>query len=266
VTEIAPQPPTEPSPPPAPRPWPLAPEPEPPFGLLEVLVVLLAVFAALFLAAAAAFVAAHFIPGLRQLPPAKMGSDPRLLLPAQLAAYLLVFALIRRYLRHLGKGVREALLWRWPARWLGFLWTGALLGIVLIVASQWIAQPPRLPIDEMFRTRAGAWLLSSFGVLVAPFAEELFFRGLLFPALARRVGLVLSVLLTSLAFGATHAMQLGGAWEQIAMICLVGLALTLVRWRTHSLACSTLVHIGYNAVIFATLLAQTRGFTRIPNF
>ena len=237
-----------------------------PFGLLAVLFVVLGVVAALFFTAAVAFVVAHFVPALRHVPPAKLGNDPRLLLPAQLAAYLLVFGLLRRYFQHLHVRARDALVWGWPQRWLRFLAAGAALAVVLLVVSRWMPQPPKLPIDEMFRTRSGAWLMSVFGVLVAPFAEELFFRGLLFPALARRAGLLLSVLLTAFSFGALHAIQLGGDWSQVALICFVGLVLTVVRWRAHSLASSTLMHVGYNAVIFATLIAQTRGFTHIPGF
>lgn len=237
-----------------------------PFGLPAVFFVVLGVVVALFFTAAVAFVVAHFVPGLRHEPPARMGNDPRLLLPAQMASYLLVFALLCRYFRHLRVRVRDALIWSWPRRWLRFLAAGAVLGAAMLLVSHWMPQPPKLPIDQMFRTMSGAWLMSAFGVLVAPFAEELFFRGLLFPALARRTGLLVSVLLTAFSFGALHAIQLGGDWRQVALICAVGLVLTVVRWRAHSLASSTLMHIGYNAVIFATLIAQTRGFTHIPGF
>ncbi len=113
----------------------------------------------------------------------------------------------------------------------------------------------------MLRTPFDAWLMSAFGVLIAPFAEEVLFRGLLFPALARRTGALLSLTVTSVLFGAIHAQQLAGAWVQIGCIVLVGVVLTAIRWRFHSLACSTLVHVGYNGALFVMLFVQTRGFT-----
>jgi CAAX protease family protein len=103
-------------------------------------------------------------------------------------------------------------------------------------------------------------VMTIFGVLFAPFAEEVFFRGLLFPALSRRVGAVFSLALTALLFGAVHAEQLGHAWSQVACIAAVGAVLTAVRWRFHSLASSTLMHMGYNGVLFAALYVQTQGF------
>jgi hypothetical protein len=43
--------------------------------------------------------------------------------------------------------------------------------------------PNNAPIDKMFSNTAAAWLLFAFGVTVAPFFEEITFRGFLLPAL-----------------------------------------------------------------------------------
>jgi len=43
--------------------------------------------------------------------------------------------------------------------------------------------PSNAPIDKMFSNTAAAWLLFAFGVTVAPFFEEITFRGFLLPAL-----------------------------------------------------------------------------------
>jgi membrane protease YdiL (CAAX protease family) len=254
---------------PAPRPWPLAPEPEPVFGLLDVGFVFLAALLALIVCGALALVIAHHLPSLSRartadLAPADPTNDPRVLLPAQLIAYLLVFAALwRLFTHHFRIGFLQALAWCWPPRWLRFLVGGALLGIAVQFAANWLPSPPELPIDKMLRTTTDAWLMTAFGVLIAPFAEEVFFRGLLFPALTRRTGALASLLLTSLLFGAVHADQLAGAWMQLACIVLVGCVLTAIRWRFHSLASSTLVHAGYNGVLFAVLFIQTRGFTNL---
>ena len=127
--------------------------------------------------------------------------------------------------------------------------------------SHFLPAPPELPIDKMMRSSADAWLMSVFGVFIAPFAEEIIFRGLLFPALIRSTGVLASFVLTSVLFGVIHAQQLGGAWIQIAGIIVVGAVLTAVRWRFHSLASSTLVHVGYNGTLFVALFVETQGFT-----
>ncbi len=247
---------------PALNPWPLAPEPEPVFGLLEVFFVFFAALVALIFCSLLALEIAHHLPSLRRFHTIDLAADPRVLLPAQLVAYLLIFAaLLRLFSRHLRVGFFRALAWRWPARWFRFLAGGALLGLAVQIASNYLPSPPELPIDQMLRTATDAWLITAFGIVIAPFAEEVFFRGMLFPALTRHTGVLVSTVVTSLLFGVIHSQQLAGAWVQVTCIMVVGCVLTVVRWRFHSLASSTLVHTGYNGVLFATLFLQTRGFT-----
>lgn len=247
---------------PAPRPWPLAPEPEPVFGLLEVGLAFLAALLAILFCGALAMVIAHHLAAYSRVPMVELANDPRVLLPAQLAAYLLVFGgLWRLFAVHFGVGFFEALAWRWPERWAGFLAWGVLLALAVQLGAHFLPTPPELPIDKMMHTPLAAWMMAAFGVIIAPFAEEVLFRGLLFPALVRRAGALGSLVITSALFGAVHAQQLAGAWIQVSCIVLVSVVLTLVRWRYRSLASSTLAHVGYNGALFFALFVQTQGFT-----
>lgn len=250
---------------PAPRPWPLAPEPEPVFGLLEVFFAFVGMLLAVIVCGALAVVIAHHVGSLSQVRPVDLEKDPRVLLPAQLAAYLLVFGTLwRLFAHHFRIGFFRALSWCWPRHWPRFLAGGILLAVTVQIAAHYLPQPPELPIDKMLRSGSDAWLMSAFGVFIAPFVEEVLFRGMLFPALTRRAGLAFSLVATSLLFGAIHAQQLAGAWVAICCIMLVGGVLTVVRWHFRSLACSTLVHVGYNGALFVALFVETRGFTHFP--
>jgi membrane protease YdiL (CAAX protease family) len=120
--------------------------------------------------------------------------------------------------------------------------------------------PKELPIDTYFRSTAGAWMMALFGTFVAPFAEEVLFRGLLYPVLRRRLGLTFGVALTGIAFGLLHASQLGRAWSPVLLVLIVGVTLTLVREYANSLAASVLVHAAYNGTIFAIVMLQTHWF------
>lgn len=249
---------------PAPRPWSLAPEPEPVFGLLEVFFAFVTMLLAVLFCGALAIVIAQHTSTFGRLRPTELALEPRVLLPAQFVAYsLLLAALWRLFSHHYRIGFFRALSWQWPARWSRFLAFGVLLAIIVQLASHWLPTPPELPIDKLMRTSLDAWLMSVFGVLIAPFVEEVLFRGMLFPALARRTGVLFSLIITSALFGATHAQQLAGAWVQITLIMLVGALLTAVRWRYHSLASSTLVHMGYNGTLFAAIFVQTHAFTHL---
>ena len=217
--------------------------------------------AVLFCGAVAIAIALH-VASLSHVPVVNLATDPRVLLPAQLAAYLLVFgALWRLFAHHFRIGFFRALSWRWPVRWPMFLAGGVMLALAVEFGARLLPTPPELPIDKMLRTPLDAWLMCVFGVLIAPFAEEVFFRGLLFPALARHAGAVASLIMTSVLFGVIHGQQLAGAWIQVTCIILVSMVLTVIRWRFRSLASSTLVHVGYNGALFVALFVQTRGFT-----
>jgi hypothetical protein len=247
-----------PEPEPSARRWALWPEPEPPFGVAEAVAVIGAVLLLTLLGGVVVLALTHH----GHLGAAAMSGSPRPLLLVQLVAYLVVFAALwRLFAHHHRVGFFTALQWQWPRQWTGFVAGGILLAFAVQGISHLLPTPPELPIDKMMRNTMDAWLMSGFGILIAPLAEEVMFRGLLFPALARHTGGWISLLAISLLFGTIHAEQLAGAWMQVGMIALVGLALGAVRWRWHSLASSTLVHVGYNATLFCALFVQTHGFT-----
>lgn len=166
-----------------------------------------------------------------------------------------------------------------------------LLGIVVSVLAQ-LAQsrmtlPKEMPIDAFFKTRADVWMVALFGTLIAPLAEELFFRGFLFRGLAiaydwitqphtpearnawhttdtvSPAAIIVSGVITSILFGALHAAQLGFAWNAVAILSVVGGILTAVRVRFDSVAASSLVHIAYNGFIFAVIFVATDGFRHL---
>ena len=109
-----------------------------------------------------------------------------------------------------------------------------------------------------------ATVLGAFGIVVAPFVEEVVFRGYLYPVLARAWGTSAGILATALLFAAIHAQQLWGGWAQIALILLVGLILTYVRARNGSVLASYLVHLSYNLTVFLLIWVATDFFRKLP--
>jgi hypothetical protein len=90
--------------------------------------------------------------------------------------------------------------------------------------------------------------------------EELFFRGFLYPVLARRMGVAWGIFLTALPFGLIHMFQYGYAWGVVLLIFLMGVVCTAVRAATGSVASSFLVHVGYNATEMLLFAIATDGF------
>jgi uncharacterized protein len=189
---------------------------------------------------------------------------PLVTVVAQLLAYLLVLGFMVAVVKRVpGHEFWRELRWKWPPNWLRYLVAGFLLSVGLQAFAHLLPMPRELPIDRFFRTAREAWALSLFGMTFAPLMEELFFRGFLYPVLARRLGTATAVILTSASFGLIHAPQLGRAWGPVLVVFLVGLALTITRAVTKSVAPGFLMHVAYNGTISVLLFAGTGGFRHL---
>jgi membrane protease YdiL (CAAX protease family) len=92
-------------------------------------------------------------------------------------------------------------------------------------------------------------------VLMAPFGEEIFFRGLLLPALARAAGERKALALQAIVFGAIHVVGAWETWPLAIPLAIVGWAAGWLYLRTGSLAVPILLHATFNAINFALLRA-----------
>jgi membrane protease YdiL (CAAX protease family) len=136
---------------------------------------------------------------------------PLVTVVAQLLAYVVVFLFMVAVVKRVpGQRFWSVIGWNWPKSWSSYLFAGVVLSVVLQAVAHFLPMPRELPIDRFFQTAQEAWVLSIFGVTLAPLMEELFFRGFLYPVLVRRLGVGVAVVLTSVGFGLIHAPQLGG--------------------------------------------------------
>jgi membrane protease YdiL (CAAX protease family) len=137
-----------------------------------------------------------------------------------------------------------------------YLFWGILLAISVAALSQLLPKSSeRMPIEELIRDRGSLILLAVYGVAFAPAVEELVFRGFLYNVLERSRGPLLAVLVTSIVFSLPHASQYGWRWQNLLLLTYVGIIFGVVRARTQSVVPSTLLHVGYNATLFAGLFA-----------
>lgn len=171
--------------------------------------------------------------------------------------------------------------------WPRLVAAGIVLSVLAQLGERFVKEPKSPEIEKLMHTPLGAWSVMLLGTLLAPVMEEIAFRGFLLPALAiaydwlsldrtpaalRRwattadmsnAGLVFGAFFSSLLFALVHAPQLDYAWGPVALLFGVSLILSVVRVRTHSVACSTLVHLTYNSTIFLAALAATGGFRHL---
>jgi uncharacterized protein len=179
-------------------------------------------------------------------------------------AYLVIVAfMVLIVKREPNRDFWQAIRWNWPKNWSSYFLVGIALSFALQGIAHFLPMPKELPMDRFFRTPVEAWALSLFSVTLAPLFEELFFRGFLYPVLVRRLGMTTAVLTTAATFGLIHAPQLGRAWGPVLVIFMVGLALTITRAVTKSVASSLIMHTAYNGTISVLLFVGTDGFRHL---
>ncbi|MGB7985682.1 MAG: CPBP family intramembrane glutamic endopeptidase [Terracidiphilus sp.] len=172
--------------------------------------------------------------------------------------------------------------------WLLAVIAGGCFMLALLVEAL-TSNQKHAPIEDLFRTPSAAWTMFFFGVTLAPFFEEIAFRGFLLPSLATAwdwliekstgkarlpldenghpqwsvAAMVIAAIPTSLLFALVHVDQQGRTLGPFLLLITVSLILCAVRLKLRSVAASTLVHSCYNFLIFSTMLIGTGGFQHL---
>lgn len=103
-------------------------------------------------------------------------------------------------------------------------------------------------------TNETSWLQGLYiftAIVIAPLFEEVMFRGLLFPYLAKRGGLALGITMTALFFAVVHFHL-----PSFVPLALLSAALCLAYWRTGSLWICIGMHTIFNTVTILVLNGQ----------
>ncbi|MCE9634953.1 MAG: CPBP family intramembrane metalloprotease [Planctomycetes bacterium] len=141
------------------------------------------------------------------------------------------------------------------AGWLAGLATFGVVGLtgelLTLGYAAFGAKPPEQDVVALARSvsgveQAGTMLAT---LVLAPVGEEIFWRGAVMPAIARRTGMPRAVLLSGAAFGAIHVAASPPAWWPLAIpLGLVGAICGWTYARTASLSAAIRVHVAFNAL------------------
>jgi CAAX protease family protein len=139
--------------------------------------------------------------------------------------------------------------------WKALGWMVAAFVAFYVITLIWVAIVGGDPDDEKLPDELGAdrstiaLLAVAFLVsVVAPIAEEFFFRGFFYGALRNWRGVLPAAIITGLVFGAIHA---GSAeWQFLLPLAVFGFLLCLLRERTGSLYPCIVLHCANNSLAF----------------
>ncbi len=196
----------------------------------------------------------------------QLSTDPFFLLALQTVFYglMLAFIFFLVAVDH-RQPFWPTLRWRRITVWqaLGCLAGGTLMTVAIALFPPVLPDATKFPLESLFNSRAAAYAIGAFAILVAPVMEEMIFRGILFAIFESQVGLRFAILITAILFGGLHVPEYWGAWNHMFLIFLVGLVFSLARGRSGSLAPSVFLHVGYNASMMIILFLSTEHFRNL---
>ncbi len=202
-----------------------------------------------------------------RLPPTGFQNSPLLLIVLQLTVHALLFGYIYFLIRvQYRQPFWEGISWRRPSpvKALAYTLGGFVLAVLVEFAPTILPDKSTFPLEKLFSSPQAAYAMSVFAVTVAPFMEELIFRGVLFAFFERLGGLGFAVVSTAALFTALHISEYSGAWNHLALLLIVGLVFSSARAWSGSLAPSVILHASYNFLQMLFLFIGTHHFRELP--
>ncbi|MFN2598391.1 MAG: lysostaphin resistance A-like protein [Pyrinomonadaceae bacterium] len=173
---------------------------------------------------------------------------------AIIPAHLLTLGLAWMIVTSFGKRpFWDSLGWGWSPR-LGWLEAAACLGLSLLLlgaghAFAKVFGDPETQLERMILSSTAArYTVAALATFTAPLVEEVVFRGVLYSALRKRVGVVWGACIVILIFAAIHVPQYLPNVAAISTILLLSSVLTIIRARSGRLLPCVAIHFFFNGI------------------
>jgi len=186
-------------------------------------------------------------------------SDPMVILlsiigtiPAHILTIVLAWAVVTHFNKY---SFRDVLGWKNAgfAWWHHLIILGGFFAVAAIVGYFLPAQENEL--TRILRSsRTVVYLVAFMATFTAPLVEEVIYRGILYSAIQRSVGIGWAVLIVTTLFAGVHFWQYWGSPGTIILICLLSLILTLIRVRTNNLLPCVILHTIFNGLQSISLI------------
>ncbi len=169
-----------------------------------------------------------------------------------LLSWIVVFGLMESLLRVYPRSVqRQALGIRWPTP----SWSLAVavpVGVVLYGVGERIAvglldEPTPTGLEQLMQTAVGRAAVVFLALVLAPPAEEIFFRGFLYPPIARLLPPVRAVAANAAIFTIAHVATYGFEPAYLLPVGLLGLGVAALRAWSGSVWPGIVAHGVFNA-------------------
>lgn len=131
--------------------------------------------------------------------------------------------------------------WHYPVFLAGFLGLALAVGYLFPEGD-----------NDMLRmlrsSRVAVFIVAILATVTAPVVEEVVYRGLLYSAFQRTIGVPAAVALVTFLFALVHLPQYWGSPGTIILVCLLSLMLTLIRVKSDNLLPCIIMHAIFNGL------------------
>jgi membrane protease YdiL (CAAX protease family) len=176
-------------------------------------------------------------------------------IPAHLLTLVLAWAVVTNFGR---RPFWQTLGWRWNR---GMEWWSCIaiaIGLLLLGGViTYNSEGKPTDIDQIINnSTASRFVLAFLATATAPIVEELIYRGILYSALQRAIGVAWSVIAVTILFASVHVAQYYNNLSVIVTIGILSLTLTLVRAYSKSLLPCFAIHLVFNGLQSVFIILQ----------
>jgi membrane protease YdiL (CAAX protease family) len=130
----------------------------------------------------------------------------------------------------------------------------ALAALIQAVSSESVHAPRQIPHPD---TAVQIGIEALTVIVIAPFSEELLFRGMLFRSLRARMAFPVAAGISAVAFGAVHWVP-GAQWQNatllVSVMCSVGFGLAYLYERRGTIVAPMAAHATFNVIGFVAIV------------
>lgn len=175
--------------------------------------------------------------------------------PAHLFTLFIVWAVVTRFGK---RPFWKTIGWSWSENFGFWKSAGLAVGLLLVgfAVSHFIGGE-ETQIDMIKNSSlASRYMLAFLAAISAPFIEELVYRGVLYSALQKTIGLIWAVTIVSILFAGVHVLEYYNNIGVILVISILSVSLTLLRAYTGRLLPCFIVHLVFNGIQAILILIE----------
>lgn len=176
------------------------------------------------------------------------------IIPAHLLTILLGWLIVTRgkqfsFLETLGWRSGGFAWWQYIAVLVGF-------GLIAVAVGNLMPEQENDLIRILKSSRTAVYFVATVAILTAPFVEELVYRGVLYSAFQRAMGVPAAFVLVTFLFALVHVPQYWPSFSTIILLTLLSVILTAIRVKTGNLLPCVIFHTIFNAIQSIILIIE----------